>query len=275
MKEPPDIEPDPAGGPYPLAARLGIRCTGMAQEQADEGESMMSDTSTKLVAAALADHARFKHVAAELGRRAPDADAAGALVDAYRAGEAPPWLVAHLLGCIGHEVGYALVREILLSAPGMLAESYAGPALAKILGEHALSDLCMLLRDAPKQASREGAAYGLARFRSPSAEAALLEAASAGRIRWHVAANVLADIPIAPSRLCELFRSGGIERLRLATEVVSAALRDADGGGSTWIYDVAAAVGPLVREALANPALSMAPRKRTQLEAWVSNARRA
>lgn len=153
----------------------------------------------------------------------------------------------------------------------MLAESYAGPALAKILGKHALPDLCALLRDAPKQASREGAAYGLARFRSSSAEAALLEAASTGRIRWFIAAYIIAGIPIAPSRLRELFHAGEIEHLRLATEIVWVALRDADSGRSTWVYDVAAEVGPLVREALANPALSMAPRKRTQLRAWVSH----
>jgi hypothetical protein len=68
---------------------------------------MMPDTPTELVATALADHARFKHVAVELERRMPDADAADALVEAYRANEAPPWLAVHLLGCIGHEVGYA------------------------------------------------------------------------------------------------------------------------------------------------------------------------
>lgn len=244
----------------------------MAQEQASEGKPMTTDTSTELVATALVDHAMFKHVAAELERRVPDADAAGALIDAYRVGAAPPWLVAHLLGCIGHEVGYALVREILLSAPGTLAESYAGPALAKIRGEHALSDLCALLRDAPEQASREGAACGLARLRSPIAEAALLEAASAGRVRWLIAANVLAGIPIAPSRLRDLLRSGEVEHLRLATEIVWVALGHAESGRSTWVYDVAAEVGPLVREALANPALSMAPRKRTRLKAWVSHA---
>ncbi|MDC3979815.1 hypothetical protein [Polyangium jinanense] len=232
--------------------------------------TMMSDTSTKLVTTAIANHARFKDVAAELERRTPDADAASALVEAYRAEEAPPWLAAHLLGCIGHELGYATVREILLNAPGMLAESYAGPALAKILGERALPDLCALLRDAPKQISREGAAYGLKRLGPPSAEAALLEAATTGRIRWQTAASLLADIPIAPRRLCGLLRSGEVVQLRLATEIVWVALRHARSGQNTWIYDVAAELEPMIRDVLANPALSMAPRKRTGLEAWVS-----
>ncbi|WP_104985660.1 hypothetical protein [Sorangium cellulosum] len=231
---------------------------------------MMSDTSTQLVAMVLADHGRFKHVAAELERRAPDADAAGALVEAYRAEEAPPWLAAHLLGCIGHEAGYATVREILLNAPGSLAESYAGPALAKIRGERALQDLCVLLRDAPKQVSREGAACGLGRLGSPSAATALLEAATAGRIRWHTAAGILAGTPIAPRRLGELLRSGETAQLRLATEIVWVALLDANSGRSTWVHDFAAELRPMIRDVLAKPALNMAPRKRAQLEAWVS-----
>lgn len=234
--------------------------------------SMTSVSSTKLVAAALANHAGFKHVAEELERRAPDADAAKALVDAHHAGTAPSWLVAHLLGCIGHEIGYAVVREILLSAPGMLAESYAGPALAKIRGERALPDLCVLLRDAPKQVSREGAAYGLARFRSTRAEIAVIEAATTGQIRWFTAANILARIPMALPRLVELFRSGDVAQLRLATEIFSATLLDPRSGESRWADDAAAALEPLVRAALANPELSMAPRKRAQLEKWVSRS---
>ncbi|HVK63645.1 MAG TPA: hypothetical protein VM694_04185 [Polyangium sp.] len=230
---------------------------------------MMSDTSTKLVAIAIADRGQFKHVAAELERRTPDADAASALVEAYRAEEAPPWLAAHLLGCIGHELGYATVREILLRAPGLLAESYAGPALAKILGERALPDLCALLRDAPKQVSREGAAYGLGHLGSPSAEAAVLEAVTTGCIRWQTAASILARLPIAPRHLCGLLRSGEMDPWRLATEIVWLALHDADSGRSTWVHDVAAELRPMIRDVLANPALSMAPRKRTQLEAWV------
>ncbi|MGK3991101.1 hypothetical protein WME99_49090 [Sorangium sp. So ce136] len=232
---------------------------------------MMSDTSSKLVATALADHRRFKHVAAELERRVPDADAASTLVQAYRVGEAPPWLAAYLLGCIGHEVGYATAREVLLTAPGLLAESYAGPALAKILGERALPDLCALLRDAPKQVSREGAACGLGRLGSPRAEEALLEAVTTGRIRWHIAAGVLARIPIAPRRLGELLRSGETVQLRLASEIVWVALHDANSGRSTWVHDIAAELGPMIRDVLVNPALSMAPRKRAQLEAWVSH----
>ncbi|XXX82471.1 hypothetical protein WMF30_27330 [Sorangium sp. So ce134] len=232
---------------------------------------MMSDSSSKLVATALTDHGRFKHVAAELERRAPDADAASAVEQAYRAGEAPPWLAAYLLGCIGHEVGYATVREVLLTAPGLLAESYAGPALAKILGERALPDLCALLRDAPKQASREGAAYGLGHLKSPRAEEALLEAVTTGRIRWHTAAGILARIPIAARRLGELLRSSETVQLRLATEIVWLALPYADSGRRTWIHDIATELGPMIREVLMNPALSMAPRKRAQLEAWVSH----
>lgn len=162
------------------------------------------------------------------------------------------------------------MREVLLTAPGRLAESNAGPALAKILGERALPDLCDLVLNAPKQVSREGAAYGLGRLGSPRAEEALIEAVTTGRVRWHTAAGILARIPIAPQRLGGLLRSGEDVQLLLASEIVSVALHQANDGQITWIHDIAAALRPMVRGVLLNPALSMAPRKRAQLQAWVS-----
>src|SRR5262245_8536078 len=98
---------------------------------------MPADTAGELIAKAVANHAFFKDVASELERLPPSRAAADAMANAFLAGTAPAWLTAHLLGCVRDKSSYALVREILLSAPGLLAESYAGPALARIGGASA------------------------------------------------------------------------------------------------------------------------------------------
>lgn len=114
---------------------------------------MASNQALQIVDRVVANHASFKFAARDLEALAPDRSAVEALIGAWRSGTAPPWLVAHLLGCIGHDAGYAATREILLSAPGSLAESYAGVALAKIRGAGARADLAALLRMRPARAA--------------------------------------------------------------------------------------------------------------------------
>src|SRR3712207_3109990 len=109
-----------------------------------DGKPLTSYTTEELVAHAAAAPWIFKDVSAELEKRPPDAPAAHHLIAAFQSGQAPAWLVAVLLGRVGHEVGYATAREILLSAPGSFAENYAGAALARIRREGALEDLCAL-----------------------------------------------------------------------------------------------------------------------------------
>lgn len=230
----------------------------------------MPDTAVELVEKAVANHAFFKQVASKLERLPPDAAAANAVVAAFRKGEAPPWLTACLLGCIGHDAGYEVVREILLEAPGQLAESYAGSALVKIAGARAFDDLCGLLEGAAKLSSRKGAACGLGRLKSERATAVLLRAARAGAIPGHVAAWNLARLPLAPDQILELLHSSDPESLRLGTEIVWAVIRGADASRLTWLAANQRQLAAAVRLVLTNPTFKMAPRKRRVLTEWAA-----
>ena len=237
-------------------------------------EELVAHSAEELVTIVVAQHMFFKIVGAELQRRAPNESAACELVAAFLSGQAPPWMTAYLLGCIGAEAGYGTVRKILLSAPRQLAESYAGPALAQIRGERAFDDLRMLLQDAPKQVSREGAAYGLARLASLDAVTAILEAALSARIRHGTAGNILAELPVDAHRVLLLLSSDDQRSLRLATEILWMATSRALRGGKTapWFREARADLASALPKALTNPALKMMPQKREVLMAFASNA---
>jgi hypothetical protein len=139
-------------------------------------------SSVELVQRTITGEENFKAVAIEFESRPPDLAAAQRLVEAYREGRAAPWLTALLLGRLRASEGYPVTREILLAAPGQLAESYAGPAMARIRGEAAREDLLgIVMNEAPKR-SREGAAYGMALLRGPGVADEILAAFRAGRI---------------------------------------------------------------------------------------------
>ena len=80
----------------------------------------------------------------------------------------------------------ALRRAILLAAPRLLAESYAGPALAKIRGLEAHDELVRFTMQSPARRSREGAAYGLAHLGTGEAAAAIIDAAVSGAIGYQM-----------------------------------------------------------------------------------------
>jgi len=164
-------------------------------------------TGAQLVKIATEDASSFKPVGAELERRAPDPRAADALIDAYRKGAIPPWLVAHLLGCVRAAQGYEVAREVLLAAPGLLAESYAGPAMARIAGAAAHDDLVGIMMNAPRLRSREGAAYGLSVLKRPGTASLVLHAVQAGRVRRHPAAFIVGSLPDALPAILEWFSS--------------------------------------------------------------------
>ncbi len=172
---------------------------------------------------ALGNHAFFKPAAHRLEEAPPEKGLAMRLVRAYEAGEAEPWFTAHLLGCIGHEAGYETVLAILWSSPGLLAESYAGVALARIRGEGARSDLERTLSEAPKRLAREGAAYGLAALGSPAGGACVVDAIRDRRIRPHMGA-VLEDMGLLDSLVLELFDSETERDRQAAFHAVSSAL---------------------------------------------------
>jgi hypothetical protein len=228
--------------------------------------------SVDLVRAAVREHSDFKVVSAALIRRPADPMAAELLVAEFARGEAPAWLTAHLLGQLRADVGYETVRGILLAAPGYLAESYAGPALARIRGENATPDLVHILNIAPKARSREGAAYGLGVVGTPAAEEAIFEAVASGRIRASTGGSVLGGMPFDQAKMANALSSGEERLVSLGTETV-------------WSMILATCRRPrsapkharpdprlldAVRKVLADARVNMAPRKRSALADWVA-----
>lgn len=219
-----------------------------------------------LVALAIAEHLRFKDVFAELERRPVDDDAADALVAAYRDGSAPPWLTAALLGETRSARGYEVLSTILYDAPRLLAESYAGVAMAKVRGVDAAPDLRRAMHEAPELRSREGAAYGLSHLARAEDATAILAAARDGRIRVRMVGGAIADCEgITPDLLRWL--SGGDPLLEHIAIDAAFALSARQGGRLD---------GPLataVASALEAGRVSVAPSLRTMLIERIARGR--
>jgi len=177
--------------------------------------------SDALVDLAVRENHRVVEVAEELERRAPDREAFEAIRRAYESRAMAPWMAALLLGRARVEAGYAQVRAILLEAPGLLAESYAGVALARIGGEPAFDDLAKLMMEAPRKASREGAADGLGSLRRAGTAALVLRAAREGRIRPETAASAVGDTPDARLAMKEWLGGDDTLAVRIATYAVA------------------------------------------------------
>lgn len=178
---------------------------GYHQDVATEELNALS--GTELVELADAQTGSWKDIGAVLDGRDADPRAADVLIAAHRSGRLPPWLVAYLLGCVRAPQGYDVAREVLLAAPGLLAESYAGPAMARIAGAAAYDDLVSLMMGAAHLRSREGAAYGLGVLERPGTAAVMLEAAQTRRVRRKTAAAIVAKLPTAASTVLEWFAS--------------------------------------------------------------------
>jgi hypothetical protein len=230
-----------------------------------------------LVKHAVREHLSFKHVVDELKKRPPSKAAAEAVIEAYRRGDAPPWLAAVLLGKCRDRVGYATAREILLSAPREGAESYAGVALAEMGGPDALDDLKALMISAPDRKSREGAAYGLEALALPEAGPAILEAVLAGKIKWDTGGRILGSTFPGEGVVLGLLRSGDMHQVRLATDIVescvsSARSNDPPRKRTSFASSPSATLLKAIGGALSDPDIIMAPRKRTRLRSWFNNA---
>lgn len=199
----------------------------------------------------------------ELKTFAPDAESAARVVRAYESGRCEPWCAASLLGAIGHPDGYATALSILWSAPGALAESYAGPALARMRGDEALSDLAAVLDDdSLPQRAHEGAALGLSTLSDSRADDVLLAAVDRGRVRTSVAGAVACERGIPSARLISWLRGTDSRRRNLAA----------------WTVFHLAAQGPVVRElelamqsALVEAPLPFTAAQRDELRERLSN----
>lgn len=227
----------------------------------------------ELIQGALEDHSSFKQVYFELERRRPSRAGAELLIEAHRRGDAPDYLAAALLGQCRHAIGYQTVRNILLSAPGYLAESYAGVALAKIAGQECLEDLIDIQQSAPHLKSREGAAYGLANLGSPEAMRAVLDATLLRKIRWHTGARILGRASPDEELLLDLLGDEDEFRTRLATEIAWACILSDRADPATesprLVTHPSEALIEALREALAG--LSMSTRKRKGLYEWLDS----
>jgi len=177
--------------------------------------------AVELVKSAIEDIRLFKRVGRRLEALPPDEVAAIELVRAYHEGKAEPWMTAYLLGCIAHISGYDTAKAILLAHPGLLAESYAGIALARMAGANAYDDLrsIMLNHDHPK--TRRGAAYGLAHMREPRAIGDFIEGYAKRQLRprWEVASHIAKCGP-DDSLLIELLHSPDVPLQKLGCAVV-------------------------------------------------------
>lgn len=225
-----------------------------------------------LVRAAIAWQPNVKVASDALVFRSPDSAAAEYLVAAFARGEVPPWMTAHLLGQLRAAGGYDTVRGILLAAPGQLAESYAGTALARIRGMEALPDLVEVLNNAPVARSREGAAFGLGVVGTPAAADAIFDAAAAGHLRVRTAAYVLGGMPVDQARVADALLSGNERLVRLGTETVWSIASTADrrpGGAPTFVRPDSC-LDNAQRKVIADAQRDMTPSQRRAIDDWVA-----
>jgi hypothetical protein len=227
-----------------------------------------------LVREALINHAVFKFSVIELEKRPPSRPAAEIVVNAFRNGDAPPWLAAVLLGACRDKVGYNTVREMLLSAPRIRAEGYAGVALAKIAGHDSLDDLINIMSNATDRHICEGAAFGLNSLGLPESAQALRKAALSGKMRPSTAAWMLARSFPNEGEVLELLRSPDQKSIRLATEIIETGLLDAGSNPSQaqlpgFVAKPSLSLLKALKNVLTNPKFSMRPKKRATFRAWL------
>ena len=224
----------------------------------------MSETlsGVELVERATTKIAFFKDVGAELGRRSPDDDATAALIEAYRSERMPAWMAAYLLGCARGSGSYEVARQILIAAPGMLAESYAGTAMARIDDLASHDDLASLIVEAAHLRSREGAARGLGIVAQQATCLLLADAVRAGRIRTQTASTILSTIADIVPQLLEWLAQDDELTARLAfAAATTILLRDA-GPAQT-------ALSKAVLHALDSGRMKMSPLPRAELLARI------
>lgn len=177
----------------------------------------MNRSSLQLIESAIDQSGDWKDNSLELEERGPDAQSTAAVIHAYDEGRCPPWLAACLLGAIAHPDGYATALAILRAGPGTSAEAYAGPALAKMLGNAALPDLEEVLVDdeLPSWVHR-GAAHGLALITDPRGLDVLLAAVDLQRVEISTAGYIAHERRTPPATLLAWLESDDHNRRNLA-----------------------------------------------------------
>jgi hypothetical protein len=199
-----------------------------AGETLEGGRTLRTLSSREIVERAAGRPLLFKQAGEIFQEREPDDVAGSALVHSYRDGLAPAWMTAYLLGCLRAECGYDTAREILLAAPGLIAESYAGVAMVRIRGVRARADLVTLMCSAAHLPSREGAAYGVGELRDPALVSVVHEAFRSGRLRKNAVAPVVRRLGVSTATVSawlgstdERDRSLGVETALFMDEIKS------------------------------------------------------
>lgn len=179
-------------------------------------------TQIELVQQALRKEASVEEIGALLRQLPPDKETADLLIATYQAGLADPWKVASLLGCVRHEVGYETVKAILVGVHRKESERYAGEAMVLIRGDRAIGDLRNILLTHPHVVVRNGAAFGLAQFRSPEVISYFVQAFREGKLWPKDVAEHITRCQPRDSQLLSLLQSQSEQDQTLGMHVVDA-----------------------------------------------------
>lgn len=231
-------------------------------------QSLAEMDDVALVEAGLVGSRHFKDIVAELDTRKPNEAAAKILIAAFQQGRCKPWLAACLLGHIRHPVGYETAQSILLSNPNIdSAESYAGEAMAAMLGAAAYADLRRILYGDHPWRVRRGAVDGMTCIASPQLADDLLQAHLEDRLRRHDVAWKIAQCKPSDEWLLTLLRNDDFRQRKLGFAVVDDMVApncDLSPPGPT--------VAEAIRGLLNDPTVSMMPSRRANLSAWVATS---
>lgn len=221
-------------------------------------------SATEFVEAAFDDGNVFKFAAKELDGRAgapPDRAAAERVVRAYEEGAAPEWMVAALLGRVGHEAGYPTVLAIARKGDN----GYVEEALTRLAGPGTAEDMLALLRGGESPEARALAARVLGAIGARAAIAEVVAAWRAGRIGTKPARGALVGLAVDDATVEAWLRWGDAMEATLGCEVVFERLELRRNGG----VKPSRALAPWVCTALDAAGVELLRYKREALRAWV------
>lgn len=223
----------------------------------------------ELAALALDRHQVTKLVVHEFERRVgdpPDPEAAALLVRAHEEGTAPPWLVAILLGAVGHASGYPTALAILAASSNGNEGAYVSEAIVRMVGGRCADDLLPCLGDDESAAVRNLAARTLALAGVREALPAICDAATRERIGIRRARSALVTLDVDDEVVAGWLRSEQKTEITLGCQVVLKRLertrmKQAVRAPERWL-------APLLRAALERPELTLLRYEHEVLEEW-------
>lgn len=222
------VDDDEPRNPNPLQARADARRHLLGLRDPVE-----------IVRRAIEDPSYFEDAVAALAHCEPNALAARTLVDAHDANEVPSWLVACLLGHVGHRDGYSRVIDILRRGDRSLSESYAAEAAVRIAdtsiaGVDVQADLEDVIDSIEDGTTRKAAAWALGALGTARAIAFLTAAPARGRLHARTVAKVLSRAAVDPEIMLDATRSSHPDTRRWPAMLIAERVRrrgDLDSAG--------------------------------------------